>query len=202
MHLQPLRIEASWEVTYNQLYEVDPIAGNEPYFEGSSLLMLQNNTRLKLIDVQWRPEQDLQGAYQLQVLNFVEIFNSKTNEFDIEPNWEHPFLTFSTKSRLKLVAELEELMRTLPCFQDPRMTINRGVVDEISEAYRLQLLENGISNELVEKVIANGQANIQNYIVDQQAVTREIIAKFAENGISKKVRNIAQQKLNSKQFKV
>jgi hypothetical protein len=63
MNLQPLRIEAGWQVTYNQLYEVDPTVGNEHYFEGSSLLMLKNKARLKLIDVQWRPERDLNGEY-------------------------------------------------------------------------------------------------------------------------------------------
>ncbi len=42
MKLQPLRIEADWEVSYNLLYEVDPFKGNETYFEGSSLLILKN----------------------------------------------------------------------------------------------------------------------------------------------------------------
>ena len=62
MNLQPLRIDAGWLVSYNQLYEVDPTSGFEPYFDGSSLLILRNNARLKLIDVQWRPEQDLNGC--------------------------------------------------------------------------------------------------------------------------------------------
>ncbi|WP_372938281.1 hypothetical protein [Seonamhaeicola sp.] len=137
MNLQPLRIAAGWQVDYNQLYEVDPISGYEHYFEGSSLLMLRNNARLKLIDVQWRPERDLNGEFQVNVLNFVENFNSKTNKFDIKPNWEHPFLSFTTKSRLKLVEKLEELMQTLPVYKDPRITKKRGVVDELSETYRL-----------------------------------------------------------------
>ena len=149
MNLQPLRIEADWQVSYNQLYEIDPILGYEPYFDGSSLLMLRNNIRLKLIDVQWRPELDINGEYQIQVLNFVENFNSKTNEFDTEPNWENPFLTFATKSRLILVDKLEELLRTLPVFEDPRITKRRGVIDELSESYRLKLKENGISIENV-----------------------------------------------------
>ncbi|MEZ5003315.1 MAG: hypothetical protein R2730_09815 [Chitinophagales bacterium] len=77
MKFQPLRIEAGWLVSYHQLYEIDPIKGNENYFEGSSLLMLQNNDRLKIIDVEWRPERDLNGAYQMTVVNFVENFNAK-----------------------------------------------------------------------------------------------------------------------------
>lgn len=52
MKLQSLRIEAGWKVKYNQLYEVDPILGFEDYFDGSSLLMLEDTRRLKLIDVE------------------------------------------------------------------------------------------------------------------------------------------------------
>tara|TARA_B110001450_G_scaffold201932_1_gene191115 strand:- start:45 stop:539 length:495 start_codon:yes stop_codon:yes gene_type:complete len=163
--------------------------------------MLRNNIRLKLIDVQWRPELDINGEYQIQVLNFVENFNSKTNEFDTEPNWENPFLTFATKSRLILVDKLEELLRTLPVFEDPRITKRRGVIDELSESYRLKLKENGISIELIKNILEKGSAKIQNHILDSNEITREIILKFTENGITKKVRNKANQKLNCKRFK-
>ena len=116
MNLQPLRIEAGWQVDYNQLYEVDAVEGFEHYFEGSSLLMLKNRCRLRLIDVEWRPERDLNGAYHIRVLNFVEIFNPKRNEFDCNPDWENQHLDLIIKSRLELVNKLEELMRTLPRF--------------------------------------------------------------------------------------
>jgi len=201
MKLQPLRIEASWLVSYNQLYEVDPTPGHEHYFEGSSLLMLKNNTRLNLINVEWRPELDLNGEYQIQVLNFVEKFNPKTNAFDADPNWDNPFLTFTTKSRLQLVDKLEELMRTLPAYQDPRMTKIRGVVDEVSESYRLSLEENGISVELVKKILEHGNDNIQRHTLNSNEITKEIIMMFSEHGITKKVKNIANQKLKSRQFK-
>jgi hypothetical protein len=200
MNLQPLRIEAGWQVTYNQLYEVDPVIGNESYFEGSSLLMLQNDLRLQLIDVQWRPEQDLNGRYELQVLNFVEHFNPKTNSFDIDPNWEEPFFTFTTTSRLTLVDKLEDLMKTLPVFKDPRMIHTRGVLDPISESYRLRLEENGISTELINDILENGKANIQNHVLDHKEMTRELLQKFTEDGINKKVKNKAKQKLTSKPF--
>jgi len=163
--------------------------------------MLKNNTRLKLINVEWRPELDLNGEYQIQVLNFVEKFNPKTNAFDADPNWDNPFLTFTTKSRLKLVDKLEELMRTLPAFQDPRMTKIRGVVDEVSESYRLSLEENGISVELVKKILEHGNDNIQRHTLNSNEITKEIIVMFSEHGITKKVKNIANQKLKSRQFK-
>lgn len=201
MTLQPLRIDAGWQVNYNQFYEVDPISGYEHYFEGSSLLMLQNKARLKLIDVQWRPEGDLDGEYQVSVLNFLENFNTKTNGFDIDTDWEQPFLSFSTKSRLALVEKLEELMRTLPVFIDPRMTLKRGVIDELSESYRLEFEEHGFSADLIQNILKNGNAKIQNLILDSEDITREILLEFTRKGITKKVKNKATQKLNSKRFK-
>lgn len=201
MNLQPLRIEAGWQVTYNQFYVVDPIPGHESYFEGSSLLMLRNNARLKIIDVQWRPELDLDGEYQLQVLNFVENFNPITNEFNAEPNWEHPVLNFATKSRLVLVKKLEDLLRTLPVFEDPRMTEKRGLIDELSESYRLKIVENGISSDCINDILKKGSAQLQGYILNHKDLTREILLKFAENGLTKKVKNQAKQKLTSKGFR-
>lgn len=201
MKLQALRITSGWQIDYNQLYEVDPVAGFEDYFDGSSLLMLKNNTLLKLIDVEWRPEQDLNGEFRLVVLNFVENFNSKTNTFNSDPDWDNPFFTFTTKSRLELVEKIEELMRSLPVYVDPRITIKRGIVNDLSESYRLDLIKNGISSELIEKIITNGSAKIQNYILDHNKITRNILLLFSENGITKKVRNKANQKLNSKRFK-
>ncbi|WP_405377869.1 hypothetical protein [Nonlabens sp. Asnod3-A02] len=201
MNLQPLRIEAGWQVTYNQFYEVDPIPGHESYFEGSSLLMLRNNARLKIIDLQWRPELDLDGEYQLQVLNFVENFNPITNEFDTEPNWECPVLNFAIKSRLVLVEKLEDLLRTLPVFEDPRMTERRGVINELSESYRLKIVENGISTDDINDILENGSAQLQVYILNHKDLTREILLKFAENGVTKKVKNQAKQKLTSKGFR-
>lgn len=194
MNLQPLRVEAGWHVSYNQLYELDPVEGNEAYFDGSSLLVLINDLRLTLIDVEWRPERDLNGTFQITVLNFVEHFDPGTNEFRRDPNWDTPHSTFSTSSRKELVRKLEELMRTLPIYKDPRMTVKRGLVDEPSESYRLELLENGLSPELVRQILEHGGPSIQSLVLDHQGVTQEIIQQFVENGITKKVRNKAQQK--------
>ncbi len=201
MNLQPLRIEAGWLVKYNQLYEVDPILGFEDYFEGSSLLMLVNVSRLKIIDVEWRPERDLNGKYKLVVLNFVENFNPKSNVFDHDLDWENPYLSFSTASRLELVQKLEELMRTLPVYEDQRITVKRGLISEPSESYRLKLIEGGITNELVKNILENGNAKIQNVLLDHKDITREIVMKFYKNGTTKKVKNKAKQHLNSKRFK-
>jgi hypothetical protein len=201
MNLQPLRIEASWQIRYNQFYEVDPIPGYEHYFEGSTLLTLLNNRRLKIIDIQRRTEADLNGEFQLHVFNYVENFNSNTHEFDSDPNWEHPFLIFAAKSRLELVEKLEELMRTLPVYEDPRIMKKRGVINEPSESYRLTLKENGISSKLINKILEKGSDQIQIHTLHHKDITREIIMKFVQNGINKKVKNSASNKLNTKRFK-
>lgn len=195
MNLQALRIEAGWLVEYNQLYEADPIEGNEDYFEGSSLLMVKNTARLKLIDVQWRPERDLNGSYQVQVLNFQENFNSHKNAFDIDPNWEEPYLYFTTKSRLELVSKLEELMRTLPVHADPRILDKRGIVSEPSETYRLELLNKGISEQLVQVILEEGNSQVQLLLLDDKSLSKETLKEFSTHGRNKKVRNKAIQRL-------
>jgi len=201
MNLQPLSIEAGWYIAYNQLYEMDPIKGLEYYFEGSSLLILQNKWRLKLIDVKWRPEHDPNGEYQVEVLNFIENFNPKTNEYGNDVNWENPFFTFATKSRLELVEKLEELMRVLPIYEDPRILIKRGIISQPSENFRLQLLESGLTNELINLILEKGNSKIQNLALDHKEIDRETVLLFSEKGINKKVKNKANQKLKSKLFK-
>ncbi|WP_336127784.1 hypothetical protein [Mesoflavibacter sp. CH_XMU1422-2] len=201
IRLQPLRVEAGWAIKYNQFYEVDPLKGNESFFEGSSLLMLEDRGRLKLIDVQWRPERNLDGKFQLEVLNFLENYNPKTNELDKDVDWENPFYSFSTKNRLELVEKLEKLMYSLPVEIDSRILIKRGEISEPSESYRLILVKEGISKKLVDKIIKNGNAQIQNLVLDQPDITRKIILNFSKNGVSKKVKNKAKQKLTSKRFK-
>lgn len=200
MKLQPLRIEAGWEITYNLFYEIDPTIGFENYFDGSSLLMLRNNNRKKIIDICWRPELDLNGHYQLEVLNFIENFNSKANEFDIIPNWEEPYLSFQTKSRVELVEKLEELMLVVPVFIDHRILKNRGVPDEPSESYRIRLANEGLSTDLIDVIIANGNSKIQNLVLDRKEIEREAVLLFSIKGISKKIKNKAHQMLNSKRF--
>jgi hypothetical protein len=63
------------------------------------------------------------------------------------------------------------------------------------------LNENGLSIELIKKILEKGSANIQNFVLEHDEITRETILKFAENGITTKVKNKANQKLRSKRFK-
>ena len=163
--------------------------------------MIQNESRLTLIDVEWRPERDVNGAYHLVVLSYLENFNSKTNTFDIDPNWENPIEIFTTKSRIALVEKLEFLLKVLPANEDQRMLLKRGVVNETSENYRLELLEIGISKNLISNILKSDDSKIQSYVLDHKDITKEILLAFVEKGLTKKIKNKASQKLNSKRFK-
>lgn len=149
----------------------------------------------------WRPELDLNGEYHIDVLNYLENFNLKTNVFDANVNWEQPYLTFTTKKRLELVVKLEQLMEQLPVYNDPRILEKRGIVDEPSESYRIRLQEVGLEENLIKQILKNGNSKIQNIILDHKGINRDIILQFVENGVNKKVKNKAGQKLNSKTFR-
>lgn len=200
--LQPLRISHGWKVTYNTFYEVDPVKGMEDYFDGSSLLMLIHHQLRKTIDVEWRPEMDLNGNYHIYVYNFIEDFNPKKLEYEAKPNWENPYLEYSSKLRLAIVSKLEELMLTLPQTPDDRILERRGVISEPSESFRLDLLENGISENLISKILHEGNSKIQTLLLDHKEMNRTILQLFLKKGRNKKVKNKAHQKLMSKSFRV
>jgi hypothetical protein len=66
---QPLRIPAGWLVVWNVLFAVDPTEENVRlgFFGGSSLFAaVHEGLRLNL-DLEWRPEDDPAGEYQLTV---------------------------------------------------------------------------------------------------------------------------------------
>ena len=65
MNLQPLKIPSGWSVKWNVLTETDPSKETIHEFTISSLLLLNSSTRLKAIDVSWRPEGYIEGAYKL-----------------------------------------------------------------------------------------------------------------------------------------
>lgn len=69
VRLQPLRIHPDWTIDWNAFFEVDPtpetIAAG--YFGGSSLFAAHSTDLRLAIDVEWRPEDDLEGQYHLTV---------------------------------------------------------------------------------------------------------------------------------------
>lgn len=115
--LQPLRVIAGWEVAWNIFYEVDPSPENMHYFDGSSLLHLNHPRRKRGINLEWRPENDLNGEYILRVLNLTVSYNTKQNEMEYSGDWEQPFKEIRSNNRLEIVKQLEYLMLTVPIFK-------------------------------------------------------------------------------------
>jgi hypothetical protein len=115
--LQPLKVIAGWQVEWNTFYEVDPSAENMHFFEGSSLLHLNNPRRKRGINLEWRPENDENGEFILRVLNLTATYNAKYNEIEFSADWEHPFKEIRTNNRLEIVKQLEYLMLTVPIFK-------------------------------------------------------------------------------------
>ena len=60
------------------------------------MLILKNPDRLKFIDVQWRPERDLNGSFHLTVLNYLEDYDNRLNTFEVNPDWDNPILEISS----------------------------------------------------------------------------------------------------------
>jgi hypothetical protein len=198
---QPLRIETGWKVTWNTFDEVDPTADTMHHFSGSSLLVLYHEHANRLIDLSWRPEESIDGNFILLVLNTDETFNPKTNTQDVDADWEQPYLRFESRERLEVVAKLEQLMLQIPPCQDPRILKNRGVIDEPSETYRLQLVEDGLSDQIIAKIIISGNSKIQNLLIEDPQITKDILQKLAKKGCTHKVTNRAKTKLNSKKYR-
>lgn len=200
MNLQPLKIPAGWLVDWNLLTDTDPTEDTTHEFTGSSLLLISSPTRLKAIDVSWRPEGDINGAYQLQVICLLPRFNSKTNTLDYEGIWETPELEFKTKNRLELVDKLNNLLFYLKPYTDTRILLKPGVVDEPNEAIRQEFLSKGLTEKVVSKILDSNHKVLQNLMLDHEDISRPIVEKLVEIGVSKGVRNKAKQLLSSKRL--
>jgi hypothetical protein len=108
--LQPLRIKAGWNVEWNLFYEVDPSEETMHYLDSSSLLHISNHNILRAIDLDFRPEKNVNGFYFLRVLNLTQKINKKTKEIDYDGDWENLFFEFKSKNRLEIVKEIERFL--------------------------------------------------------------------------------------------
>ena len=200
MNLQPLKIPAGWTVEWNVLTDIDPTEDNIHEFTGN-LLLINSPTRLKSIDVSWKPEGDINGYYQLQVIYLLPKFNTKTNTIEYEGVWKTPELEFKTKNRLELVDKINYLLFTVKPYIDTRILLKPGIVDEPNEAVRQDLLVNGLTKEVATKIIASNHKKLQELMLDHKAVSYADVQKLSQEGASKGVKNKAKQLLNSKQFR-
>ncbi|WP_417874679.1 hypothetical protein [Xanthomarina gelatinilytica] len=200
MYLQPLKIPSGWSVEWNVLTETDPSEETIHEFTGSSLLLLNSSTRLKAIDVSWRSEGDINGAYYLQVICLLPKFNVKTNTIEYDGLWETPELEFTTKNRLELVDKIHELLFTLKPYKDERILIQPGVVDDQNELIRLEL-QKGLTSDVVNKIIKSNHKKLQDLLLNHEQVLKQTVEELAYSGVSKGIKNKAKQLLKSKRFK-
>lgn len=201
MNLQPLKIPSGWSVEWNLFTETDPTKETIHQFTGS-LLLLNSSTRLKAIDVSWQPQGDINGAYHLQVIYLHPKFSVKTNTMEYEGVWEEPELEFSTKSRDVLVDNINELLFYLKPYQDKRILLQPGVVDEPNEAIRQALIANGLTKEVIDKILASNHKVLQDLLLDHQKIDKNTVENLIQNGASKGVKNKAKQLLQSARFKI
>lgn len=198
---QPLRMSSGWNISWNCFLEVDPSEENMECFPENLLYMISEN-RMRSIELQWQPEDNPNGAYILKVINLEANYNSISKSIDLEGDWEAPYFEFKSKNRLKIVDKLEELMFTLDENKDPRILKSKGVVDEPSESYRLGFLKNGLTEELVTKILENGNKKLQHIVLDKKEyLNKTIITRFFNESCFPKIKKKAEQLLNNKKFK-
>lgn len=198
--LQPLRISADWKVTYNLFFEEQFTAENIHEFPGPTLLFVESQNKNQFIDVSWYPEGDIKGEYVLQMYNTKAVFNPKYNTLESEID-DEPHTVFKSKIKDEIVEKLEDLMWISKGYNDPRILKNRGVVDEPSESYRIELEENALTPKLLDKILTDGNKQIQMLTLDHKDIDKEIITRFINETTFKKVNNKAASLLKNKKFR-
>jgi len=181
--------------------ETDPSSEKMDAFTGDSLLLLSSSHRLRSIELSWTPEGDYQGSFKLVVINLLENFNKKNNTIEYDGDWDNPYYTFHSRDRLEIVDEIERLTLSLDPYDDPRLLLRRGEVDEFSEALRIELLTNGLNKELIDTILTKGNWKIQDILVDHPDIDHLTLDLIAQKGMKKGIRKKALQKLNSKKFR-
>ncbi|WP_159949626.1 hypothetical protein [Polaribacter septentrionalilitoris] len=107
--LQPLRIISGWHVEWNLFYEVDPSEETMTYLDSSSLLHLNNNAGKVAVNLEWRPENDVNGNYILRVISLSEVKNKK-GDIIYDGDWENLLFELHSKNRLEVVSEIERVL--------------------------------------------------------------------------------------------
>ncbi|MCI2229460.1 hypothetical protein MC378_09805 [Polaribacter sp. MSW13] len=114
IELQPLRITSGWNIEWNLFYEADPSEKTMHYLDASSLLHLNNYSLMRAINLDFKPENDVNGYFNLRVINLTEVLNLKTKKITYDGDWENLYYEFTSKSRIEIVKEIERLVRETP----------------------------------------------------------------------------------------
>jgi hypothetical protein len=107
------RAHPNWEVTYNELYSIQPSEANsiEGFTEdftiwhshfGEDMLQIRNTNAGLLLDVGWHPHYDPLGQYFLKLISIQQG----------EVLWESPILSFETRNLASLVTKIYDLLET------------------------------------------------------------------------------------------
>ena len=114
---QPLRIPPGWRIDWNALCEVDPTEENvrRGFFGGSSLFSATHEHRRLWLDVEWRPEDDPAGEYNLKVEYAPWLRTGRgRRRKDVPLDFSEARVVheFCTRDRAELVRELEAALVT------------------------------------------------------------------------------------------
>jgi len=117
IELQPLRITSGWLIEWNLFYEVDPSDETMQYLDASSLLHIENHQLMRVINLDFKPENDANVFFNLRVLNLIKTTNKK-GYINYEGDWEEPYFELKTKNRLEIVKKIEQLVLQLPPYKN------------------------------------------------------------------------------------
>ena len=195
---QPLKITAGWKIERNLFFAVDPSEDTMGYFV-RNLLFLSNEHKNQYIELEWFPEDDPNGEYRVNVYHLIKRYCEYTNQIKIITQ-NDPHLIFKSKKRLEVVIKLEELMFLLEDYKDPSIFKKPGVVDENLDTLRL-LLKQEYTNSIAKKICETNHSTLQQILIENNEITKDVLLFLVEKGASKKIKNIAKTKLTSKKYK-
>lgn len=102
--MQPLRIPTGWNVVWNRLEDIEPetlpenskgwLDFSQDILFLSKIIKRRKSEETIGIDLGWYPDCDPEGSFRLDVIK--------------NGDWEHPFLTFSSRSKAEIVEKMEE----------------------------------------------------------------------------------------------
>jgi hypothetical protein len=87
------------------------------YLDASSLLHLHNEQLMRAINLDFRPENDVNGHFYLRVINLTKVINPKTNAVDFDGDWDNLYYEFTSKSRTEIVEKIEQLVLQIPPYK-------------------------------------------------------------------------------------
>ncbi|MDH5382919.1 MAG: hypothetical protein OEW75_18840 [Cyclobacteriaceae bacterium] len=207
---QPIRIPSGWEMRYNRFAKVDPDEDNIEDladFDGYFMLILISLKYNWEINLMWLPPYNKNGFYTL-VYFPIYFYKMEDEEMHHHPYEWFPVQYVRRKSRVKILKELERLLVELPVMNEPRIyknsrpiSSNDGGYQYEAECLRMELEIYGISQDLVQRILANGNKQLKSLIIDHPYTDRKALEVVVEKSTDKTLRNRALSKLKSRKFR-